>query len=132
MLPINRIAATALVGATLACAGPAFAQSGQSSYGGSDGAQTQQQQPAAAANVSEAKLEKFAAAEKDVRSVRTEVQKQMKNSQDKQSAMANRQQANQEMVEAVKANDLSVSDYNQIARAAQQNPELAQRIQKMR
>ncbi|MES1926849.1 DUF4168 domain-containing protein [Salinisphaera sp. T31B1] len=131
MLSANRIAATALMGATLACAAPVFAQDGQSSYGGSG--QTQTPQPAtSAANVSDAKLEKFAAAQQDVRSVRADIQQQMKNSQDQESMMANRNKANQKMVEAVQDNDLSVSDYNEIARAAQQNPELAQRIQKMR
>lgn len=122
--------ATALFGASLALSAPVFAQAAQggSGQGAQSGGMTQQGAPSSA-DITDEQLAKFSEAQQDVHQVREEWQDQMHDADDKKAAMKNRQKANQAMVEAIQQHGLSVEKYNNIIRAAQSDPKMAQRIQ---
>lgn len=98
-----------LLAATLALglAGPALAQEGDDSGSGSGGD--------AAAQVSDAQLEKFAAAYGQVRSVRAEYAQKMR----------------QDMVAAIKDAGLDLEQYKQISQQLKGSKELQQRLQQI-
>lgn len=123
--------ATALFGASLALSAPVFAQAaqgGQSGQGEQTCGMTQQGAPSSA-DISDEQLAKFNDAQEEVHKVREEWQDQLHDADDKKAAMQNRQKANQEMVEAIQDHGLSVEKYNNIIRAAQSDPKIAQRLQ---
>lgn len=127
MNTVTRTLAVSLFAALATATGPALAQAGQNGA-----AQGMSQSVPAPSDISDQQLTQFADAQKDVRSVRNEWRGKLKNAEDKKSAMKQRRQASQEMVEAVKDSGLTVDEYNGIAKAAQSHPKLAQRIQQAR
>lgn len=123
----TRTATVALLAIGLsASATPLFAQGTQGTQPG----QPAQPSPAQAGDISDSQVEKFAEAEEKVRSLSSKWQSKIEGAQDQDAAMQHQQEANQEIVKAVKDSGLSVQEYNKIARAAQGDPELAERIQK--
>ena len=77
---------------------------------------------------SESQLEAFAEAQAEVRDIQSEYRSEAQQAQDQSEQTKIQQQANQEMVKAVKDAGLEVAEFNQIAQAARANPELAQEI----
>jgi len=120
MTTSNRILAAALCGASLAVAGPVFAQSDQ-------GAAAQQAAPAAS-DITDAQIEKFSDAQKEMREVRSKWQGKMQDAEGKKAATEQRQKASQDMIEAIQDSGLTVDEYNGIIKAAQSNPQVAKRI----
>jgi len=119
---VTRTAALALA-AALFLAGPAaFAQEA-----GQSGMQSGSQ---AAPDFAASDLESFVDAQGKVREVGMKYQEKVKGA-DPQQMGAIRQEMNQEMVEAVRSSGLDVQTYNEIANAAQSDPELAEKIQGM-
>jgi len=124
----NRILAAALFGASLAVAGPVFAQGGQGAAQQSQQGAAAQRAAPAAGDITDAQIEKFSDAQKEMLDVRSEWQGKMQNAKGEKAAMQQRQMANQAMVEAIQDSGLTVDEYNGIAKAAQSNPQIAQRI----
>ena len=93
-------------------------------------AQQQQapQQAAADIEVSDNQLQSFADAQGSLSEIQQDYSGQMENVEDPKKANELRQQANAEMIEAVKDSGLTVEAFNQIAQAVQNNPELQQRL----
>ncbi|WP_417362128.1 DUF4168 domain-containing protein [Gallaecimonas pentaromativorans] len=79
-------------------------------------------------NVSDAKLEQFVTAQKSITSIRDSAMEKLNKSENPDQAQQIQQQANQDMVEAVKDAGLSVEDYNLIARAVQTDPNMRSRV----
>ncbi|PWG65776.1 DUF4168 domain-containing protein [Sediminicurvatus halobius] len=99
-----------------------------------EGAQAQpetQQEAPSAADFSEDQLESFAEAHGEVMEVRDDYTQRLQEAEGREQAMSLQEEANEKMVEAVTDTGLSVEEYGQIARAASNDTELAERIQQM-
>jgi len=98
------------------------------------GAQTQpetQQQAPSASDFSESDLQEFAEAHSSVMEIRDDYTQRLQEAEGREQAMELQEEANERMVEAVTDTGLSVEEYGQIARAASNDTELAERIQSM-
>jgi GTP1/Obg family GTP-binding protein len=94
----------------------------------------QQQAPQQAASdieVSDAQLESFVDVQGSLSEIQQDYSGRMENVEDPKKANELRQQANAEMIEAVEESGLTVESFNQIAQAAQNDPELQQRLQRI-
>lgn len=87
-----------------------------------------QEAPAPAAQISEEHLKTFANATREVNRIADKARTQLQEPGPPDKAQAVQQQAQAEMVEAVKKNGLSVEQYNQIAMAAQSDPKLREKV----
>lgn len=92
--------------------------------------ETQQEAPSAA-DFSEDQLENFAEAHSNVMEIRDEYTQRLQEAEGREQAMSLQEEANEKMVSAVTDTGLSVEEYGQIARAASNDTELAERIQSM-
>ena len=81
------------------------------------------------ADFSDQELDQFVSAQDDVMDIRDEYVQRIEATDDRDEAMALEQEANQMMVEAVEDTGLTVETYSEIAQAASQDMELAERIQ---
>lgn len=91
-----------------------------------------QQQAPQAKDFDKAELESFVEAQAEVSTISQDYRKKMQNADDPEAQASMRQEANQEMVQAVNEAGLDPSTYNAIAQAAQSDPQLAQKIEGMR
>lgn len=108
----------------LAASGAAVAEE---QGGGAQGGMQQQQAPNI--SVSEQQVESFAEAQARVAEISEKWTPRMQEAESSEAEQKAREQAQQEMVDAVKNAGLSVQAYNQIARAAQTDAQLRQQIQ---
>jgi hypothetical protein len=92
------------------------------------GAQPQQEQQQQMPSFSDAELQTFAEAAKEVQQINQEYQPQMQQAQTPEEQQSIRDEATEKMVEAIEQKGLSVEQYNQIASAAQSDPETAEKI----
>lgn len=91
--------------------------------------QPQGQRPAAPqVELSEKKISKFSDAYAKISTIGQNYTDRMRNAEDQSKARELQQQAQSEMMAAVKETGLSVQDYNRIAQAIQRNPELRNRV----
>jgi len=72
---------------------------------------------------------KFIKAFSEVQDIQTEYTRKLEQVNDQSRAQALQQEAQQEMISAVKEQGLSVADYNQITQIVSNNPELMAEIQ---
>lgn len=79
--------------------------------------------------VSSAEVESFAAAMLDVQQLGQEWTQRMQETEDQEELSQMQQEAQEEMISAIEDHGMTVEEYNEIATAAQQDPELAQEIQ---
>jgi len=79
--------------------------------------------------VSDADIEAFAAALIDVQQIGQDWTQRMQEAEDQDEIAQMREDAREEMTVAIEEHGLTVQEYNEIATAAQGDPELAQRIQ---
>lgn len=94
-------------------------------------AQETDQAPAAAetTEISDEKLESFVVAFRQVESVKQDFGPQLESAGTEEEQQSLRNEAGQMMLQAVEETDgISVDEYNQILRSAQDNPELAERL----
>ncbi|MGN8199408.1 DUF4168 domain-containing protein [Salinisphaera sp. RV14] len=121
--------ATVIALGLAATAAPVFAQGTNTS--GNSGAQSgYSQSNAGSTHVSQAQVQKFAKAQKDMQSLVRNSQQKIKNADNKKQARQYRQQMNKQIVQTIKKEGLSVQQYNKIAQATRNNHKLQQRIQK--
>lgn len=90
---------------------------------------TQAQAPAQ--NFSDEQLQQFADASQDIAQISQDYTEQLQNASDEGEQQKIRQQANDEMVQAVKGSGMTVEQFNSIGQAIQQDPQLMQRVQGM-
>ena len=136
------LAATALVAGT-ALALPAFAQNAsptapdaaqttpqpQTNPQAGESAQPSVQAPEAASNYPDTKLKSFAVAFLQVDKVTKEYLPRLKQASSEDEQKKIRSEASGEMVKAVEgASDISVEEYNSIAKSAQTDPKLANKL----
>lgn len=74
-------------------------------------------------------LESFVQARADVRDIQQEYASRLQSTQDDQKVAELQSEAQQKMATAVEDAGLSVQEFNQIAQAAQNDPELSEEIQ---
>jgi len=91
----------------------------------------QQQPPAQAAEFERGQIESFASAAREVHQIRSKWQSRLQEPGNADKVQELQTQASAEMRSAVEEKGLTVETYNAIATAAQQNPELAERIAKL-
>lgn len=92
-------------------------------------AQSDEADSMAGSEVSDAEVEAFAAALVDVQEIGQGWTQRMQEAESQEDIAAMREEARDEMTAAIEEHGLSIEDYNGIATAAQNDPELAQRIQ---
>lgn len=114
------------IAALAAFAGPALAQTA-TAPDGSTGAPTMLQENTAA-QYSDDQLRSFADAVRDVNDVTAEYTQKLKDAGSQQEAASLQQEAEVEMIRAVEENDLSLEEYNGIATAAQNDPQMSETI----
>lgn len=85
--------------------------------------------PLAAADYSDAEIESFTAALLDVQEIGQEWTQRMQQAESEEEIQGMREQAQNEMINAIETHGLTVDEYNEIATAAQNDPELAEDIQ---
>lgn len=107
--------------------GLAYAQQDAATAGAGEPAQSQAQ----AANFSDEQLKSFADASKEIAQLNQEYTGQLQSAEGDEAQQEIRQQANDEMVNAVESEGLSVDTFNAIGEALQQDPELMQKVQEM-
>ena len=118
--------------ATLLCAaGMVLAPSAALAQSGGSG-QSSASQTSASGQISDQDVKTFAEARSEVVEISKEWTEKLQqaDSADEQERM--RQQAQQKMVTAVERSGMSVEEYNQIARAMQDDPALEKRIEEAR
>ncbi len=100
-----------------------LAQAQQSANPGAPGA------TAPAVNYSDAQLEKFVSASKKVAVISQEYTPKLQSAKDETSRQDVYREADQKMVNAVRAEGLSVDEFNGINQSVQSDPTLMQRVQ---
>ncbi|EKE72354.1 DUF4168 domain-containing protein [Gallaecimonas xiamenensis] len=78
--------------------------------------------------LSDSQLEQFHDAQKAISGIRDSAMEKLNASENPDEAQQIQQQANEQMIAAVKDAGLTVEDYNQIARAVQTDPTLRARL----
>lgn len=106
---------------------PAIAQA-QDGYQGNAANPTGQQQQM---NFDQATLQQFASAATQLSQIHNEFAEKLEGVQDQEKAMDMQRQANEQMVQAVENEGISVEKYNAIANQMNQDPELRQQVQQM-
>lgn len=110
-------------------------QQEQQGYGGEQGQQGQQQyqEPSQkkAEDFSDSELENFAAAQSKVDDVRGEYSDELSGVEDPGKAQELQSKYTEKMINEIEETGLSVSDYNNISSAIQQNPKLQKKVDKM-
>jgi hypothetical protein len=91
----------------------------------------QSQSQAPAKNFSDDELQEFADASQEIASISQDYTQKLQNASDEGDQQKIRQQANDEMVEAVKDSGMDVEKFNSIGQAVQQDPQLMQRVKGM-
>ncbi len=79
--------------------------------------------------VSDEEIQAFAAAMMDVQELGQEWTQRMQETEDQEELSQMQQEAQEEMIGAIEDHGMTVEEYNEIATAAQQDPELAQEIE---
>ncbi len=135
MFKLSTIATSTALALSLGLSGAAVAQGGgaapgQQAPGGQQGqppaAQGQQQAPDI--DVSDEQIEQFAEAQARVAEIGQKWTPRLQEAESREDVQEARQSAQKEMMIAVENSGLSVQEYNQIAQAAQADPELRERI----
>jgi len=83
-------------------------------------------------DVSDAELKNFVSAFEAVETIRLELNEKLKTVQDPAVATQFQREANAEMLQAVRSNDLEAVEYNAISQAIPSDDQLAARFQKLR
>ncbi|TLF51630.1 DUF4168 domain-containing protein [Halomonas urmiana] len=121
---------TALFSAALLSLGLVATQA-QAQQDTAENSADQPQATAPAQDFSDAQLQQFADASKEIAVISQEYTKQLQSAEGDEAQQAVRKEANDEMVQAVQDSGLEVNTFNAIGQAIQQNPELMQRVQEM-
>lgn len=91
-------------------------------------AQTAPQAAPQTIEITEAAVDKFIEVLQDVESIRGKYVERLQDAEDQQTAMEIQQEAQEKMVEKVQSSGMTVQQFNLIAQAAQQDPNIQKRI----
>lgn len=130
MIRINRVSGGLAVALMLALA-PMAAVAADESSGGQAGNSGQQTEAAAGKPVTDAQLEKFAAAYGRIQQVRRQYGQKMKQAEEESQRKDLRKEGQQKMVGAIRGADLEISEYQRIGKKLNQDKELRSRLQAM-
>lgn len=122
-MTLRKTAMTIALAALFAAGGTAFAQ-----YGGGEQPGFAESAPAAAA-MTEQTIDTFVDAFVAVQDIREDYTERLHSAGDEGEAQALQQEAQEKMLRAVEAAGMSVQEYNEVALALQNDPELMQRVQ---
>ncbi len=96
-------------------------------YGDQGSTQGKQQQ----ADFSKQELQQFVTAKAEVDQIRSDFSEELQGVEDSKKARQLQDKYTQKMVDAVQDTGMSVQEYNEISRAAQTNPDVGEKIEKM-
>lgn len=120
-MPISNLKAFAVTLAAAAALG--LGSAAQAQEGGSAGTFADQ--------VDEQQLEAFVVARAEVQEIQQEYTSRLQSAEDDQRAAELQSEAQEKMVTAVEDEGLSVQEFNQIAEAAQNDPEVQEKLQQL-
>lgn len=123
-MTIRKTALTIALATVFAAGGTAFAQS----YGGAAQPGFGETTPATAA-LTEQTIDTFVDAFVAVQDIREDYTERLHGASDEAEAQALQQEAQEKMLGAVEAAGMSVQEYNEVALALQNDPELMRRVQ---
>jgi len=125
-MTIRKTALTIALAALFAAGGTAVAQS----YGGGAGqAPAPGETTPATAALTEQTVDTFVDAFVSVQEIREEFTERLHSASDEAEAQAMQQEAQEKMMQAVEESGMSVQEYNEVAMALQNDPELMQQVQ---
>jgi hypothetical protein len=131
----HRLTLPALLAASLAAAPVALAQEEDLNPEGEQ-ARQQEQTPAEGSNreagplkMNDRTLDRFAEAYVAIRRIQSDFADQLGEVEEREKARELQQEAQEKMVTAVEEAGLSVSEYNQVARRMQNDPELREKVE---
>src|SRR5699024_188514 len=127
MSRIARISGIAVLGLSALAIVPAFAQSQAGQQQSQAPSATQQQQQ----DFYSDQLQSFVDASSSINDIRQSASQELQQAGDEQDREQIRKQAQSDMINAIKDAGLTLEQYNEIGRAAQSNPELAQKLRQM-
>lgn len=93
--------------------------------------QAQTQTQAQTQDFSDQQLQKFADASQEIAAISQSYTQQLQNAEGEEAQQSIREEANNEMIDAVEGSGLEVETFNTIGQAVQQNPELMEKVQGM-
>jgi hypothetical protein len=118
------IAGSLLVAVLTLGSAPAMTAESGSNAGGNTGQSSQQK-------ISDAKLEQFADAFMEIRSVRAEYAPKMQNTENKEERAKLMKEGQGAMKEAIRSSGMNVAEYKQIGRQLNQDKQLQQRLRQI-
>ena len=124
--------ASAQYGGTEGGAGSGGAQGGQPPQSDAQGGAAQggaPMQQAPEVDLSEEQIDTFVSAFVAVQEVRNDFSERLQGAEDESEAQSMQQEAQDEMVQAVEDSGMTVEEYNEVAMALQNDPELMQEVQ---
>jgi hypothetical protein len=124
-MTIRKTALTIALAALFAAGGTAVAQSNE---GAGQAPAFGESTPATAA-LTEQTVDTFVGAFVAVQEIREDFTERLESASDQAEAQALQQEAQEKMMQAVEASGMSVQEYNEVALALQNDPELLQRVQ---
>ncbi len=124
-MTIRKTVSTLALAAMFAAGGSAFAQSG----GGAGQAPVPGEKTPATAAMTEQTVDAFVDAFVAVQEIREDFAERLQSASDESEAQAMQQEAQAEMIQAVEQSGMSVQEYNDVAMALQNDPELMQQVQ---
>ncbi|MCG5494352.1 DUF4168 domain-containing protein [Ectothiorhodospira variabilis] len=134
-MEFRKTALTCALATLFALGGTAAAQDwgGQQGGGAQDAPPPEHQgaMPGADVDLSDDTIDEFVDAFVEVQKVNDEFAQRLENASDAEEAQALHQEAQQEMVEAVEATGMNVEEYNEVAMALQNDPELLDQVVQM-
>lgn len=116
---------------SLAAPTAAVAQDNEGDAGQSGSTGTGAESGAASEPVTDAQLEKFAAAYGELQQVRSEYGRKMKQAEEEAKQQELRKEGQQEMVSAIRGEGLKIAEYRRIGQQLNSNEELRSRLQQM-
>ena len=125
-MTIRKTVLTIAVAALFAAGGTAVAQS---AGGGAGQAPAFGEQTPATAAMTEQTVDAFVDAFVAVQEIREDFSERLQSATDEAEAQAMQQEAQEQMIQAVEESGMSVQEYNEVAMALQNDPELMQQVQ---
>ncbi|MGM0678122.1 MAG: DUF4168 domain-containing protein [Pseudomonadota bacterium] len=130
-MEFRKTALTCVFATLFAVSGVAGAQSGGGQEGGAPPPEQQGAMPGADVDLSEGTIDDFVDAFVEVQKVNEDFAQRLEDATDAEEAQALHQEAQEEMVQAVEDTGMNAEEYNEVAMALQNDPELLDQVVQM-
>ncbi|ANB01638.1 DUF4168 domain-containing protein [Ectothiorhodospira sp. BSL-9] len=130
-MEFRKTALTFAFASLFAVSGVAYAQDWGGQEGGAPPPEQQGAMPGADVDLSDDTIDAFVDAFVEVQKVNDDFAQRLENAADAEEAQALHQEAQEEMVQAVEGTGMNVEEYNEVAMALQNDPELLDQVVQM-